>query len=64
MICLCNYLLHSLPVVGYEFQNDNILLRFTLDGHRLDTDKIFAKTDKVHVNTNVSWTTKKGDIKR
>lgn len=51
-------------VVGYEFANETIVLRLTLDGHRLQTEKIFAKTDKVAVDTSISWTTKKGDIKR
>lgn len=50
--------------MGYEFANDNVLFRLTLDGHRLQTEKIFAKTDKVAVDTVVSWTATKGDVKR
>lgn len=56
------YVLYS--VVGYEFLNDQILLRFTLDGMSQQTGNILAKSDKVAVNTNLSWTTTKAEIKR
>lgn len=54
----------SVLVVGFEFQNDNILLQCTLDGVVLQTETIFAKTDKVQANASVTWSSTKGEIKR